>query len=296
MDRIQMMRTFVQVVSEGSFTKAAERLNISPQLASKYVAQLEQQLNVRLLNRSTRRLHINEAGMAYYQRAQQILADIDDMENQLGQLQSQAKGTLRITAPMSLAYHQLAPLITAFQTENPELSVDLNLSDRKVDIIEEGYDIALRIGHLKTSSLVAKRLATVQLQFCAAPSYLEQFGEPKTLQDLKQHRYIHYSYANFENNPELRDSLPTTTRAGSLQCNNGDFIANAMIAGGGIALQPDFIVAEAIAQDKLKVILSDYQPEPIGLYAVFAHRQMLASKVRHFIDFAGTYLKTIAKR
>ena len=295
MDRIQMMRTFVQVVSEGSFTKAAERLNISPQLASKYVAQLEQQLNVRLLNRSTRRLHINEAGMAYYQRAQQILADIEDMENQLGQLQSQAKGTLRITAPMSLAYHQLAPLMTAFQAANPELTVDLNLSDRKVDIIEEGYDIALRIGHLKTSSLVAKRLATVQLLFCAAPSYLQQHGEPKTLPELKQHQYIHYSYANFENNPELRENLPETTRAGSLQCNNGDFIARAMIHGSGIALQPDFIVADAIAENKLKVILADYQPDPVGLYAVFAHRQMLASKVRQFIDFASDYLKPIAK-
>lgn len=146
MDRIEAMRAFVTVVNEGTFTSAADRLGMSPQLASKYVSQLEQHLGVRLLNRTTRKLHLTEAGTRYHQHAQQVVDEIDDMENQLGDLQTQARGLLRISAPVSFATRHMAQLLSDFQTAHPDVGIDLQLNDRKVDIVEEGFDIALRIG------------------------------------------------------------------------------------------------------------------------------------------------------
>lgn len=280
MDRLQAMRIFVAVINEGSFTQAAERLVVSPQLVSKYVGQLEDYLGVRLLNRTTRRLHLTEAGSAYFQRAQQLLADIDDMEQQLGRMHTQARGTLRISAPVSFAIRHMAPLINDFQKTHPGVTVDLQLNDRKVDIIDEGFDVALRIGRLQPSSLVAKRLAPVRLVYCAAPTYLAEHGEPTSLKQLNQHRYLHYSYMDESVNPSANRKL---------ESNNGDVLVDAARAGAGIVLQPTFITGSAIRAGDLKVVLSSFSPEPIALYAVFAHRQLMASKVRSFIDFVDGY-------
>ncbi len=280
MDQLQTMRTFIKVVEEGSFSQAAEKLKISPQLASKYVNQLEAHLGVRLLNRTTRRQHLTEAGSAYFQRAQQVVADIEDMELQLSDLQQTARGELRISAPVSFSMHYLAPLLYDFQRQYSGVSIDLQLNDRKVDIIDEGFDIALRIGKLSSSSLVAKRLAPVRMMYCASPQYLAEHGTPQNLDELESHHYLHYSYM---------DESKTPSAISKLRSNNGDVLTAAARAGAGIIVQPTFIVADAIRSGDLVPILQNYEPEPLGLYLVFAHRQLLASKVRSFIDFAEGY-------
>ena len=282
MDRIDALRAFVTVVIETSFIRAAGRLEISPQLVSKYVSRLEEGLGVRLLNRTTRKVHLTEAGTRYYQRAQQLLDDFDDMENQLGDFQTEASGQLRISAPVSFATGHLAPLIDDFQRAYANVSVDLQLNDRKVDIVEEGFDIALRIGHLKSSSLIAKYLAPIRLVMCASPEYLAERGIPDSPEDLKQHRYLRYSYMEQPAERWLKTS-------GALVCNNGDVLMQSAIAGAGIALQPTFISGQAIAQGKLKVVLAKHEPEPLGLYVVYPHRKLLASKVRCFLDFVDSY-------
>ncbi|MBW7472442.1 LysR family transcriptional regulator [Marinobacter sp. M216] len=287
MDRIDAMRAFVTVVNEGTFTRAADRMEMSPQLVSKYVSQLEQHLGVRLLNRTTRKIHLTEAGASYHQRAQQVLNDIDDMENQLGDLQTQARGLLRISAPVSFAIRHMAPMLTAFQKAHPAVDIDLQLNDRKVDIVEEGFDIALRIGHLKSSSLIAKRIAPVRLVMCASPDYLEQRGTPERPEELRDHRYLRYSYMDVDANEAVHRELRS---AGSgMVSNNGDVLVEAAVAGAGIALQPTFIAGSAIREGKLQVILPECEPEPMALYAVYAHRQLLASKVRSFVDFMDGY-------
>ncbi|MDN3556804.1 LysR family transcriptional regulator [Halomonas maura] len=294
MDRIDAMRAFITVVAEGGFTRAAERLEMSPQLVSKYVSQLEQHLGVRLLNRTTRKIHLTEAGTRYHQRAQQVLTDIDDMEHQLGDLQTQAQGLLRISAPVSFATHHLAPLLSDFQRAHPAVGIDLQLNDRKVDIVEEGFDIALRIGHLKSSSLIAKRIAPVRLVMCASPGYLKRHGTPRHPEDLKTHCYLRYSYMEQEAGESVVRWLPGRDQhpGGDLISNNGDVLVAAAIAGAGIALQPTFISGAAIKAGKLRIILAEHEPEPMSLYAVYAHRQLLASKVRCFVDFLDGYFGT----
>lgn len=292
MDRLDAMRAFVTVVAEGSFTRAAERLALSPQLVSKHVSQLEQHLGVRLLNRTTRRLHLTEAGAAYRQRAEQVLAEVDDMEQALGELQGQARGRLRISAPLSFAIRHLAPLINDFHRAHPAVDIDLQLNDRKVDIVEEGFDIALRIGRLKSSSLIAKRIAPVRLVLCAAPDYLKAHGTPEQPRDLAGHRFLRYRYMEENQEPLLKwlsRGGGGENEGGELTSNNGDVLVEAAIGGAGIALQPTFLTGDAIRQGRLAIVLPEHEPEPLGLYAVYAHRQLLASKVRHFVDFLEGY-------
>ena len=291
MDRIDAMRAFVTVVNEGAFTRAADRLDMSPQLVSKYVSQLEQHLGVRLLNRTTRQIHLTEAGTSYHQRAQQVLHDIDDMESQIGDLQTEARGLLRISAPVSFAIRHMAPLLSEFQKTHPGVGIDLQLNDRKVDVIEEGFDVVLRIGHLKSSSLIAKRIAPIRMVVCASPAYLKQNGTPQHLEDLQGHRYLRYSYIELDAGQPLHRWLQNNGQNDSngMTSNNGDVLVEAAIAGAGIALQPTFISGPAIKEGKLQVILQEYEPETMGLYAVYAHRQLLASKVRSFVDFIDGY-------
>ncbi|MFD0949264.1 LysR family transcriptional regulator [Paraperlucidibaca wandonensis] len=291
MDRIDAMRAFITVVTEGSFTLAAERLALSPQLVSKHIAQLEKHLGARLLNRTTRKLHLTEAGTRYFQRAQQVLSDISDMENELGDMQAHASGLLRISAPASFAIRHMAKLMIDFQQAHPAVDIDLQINDRKVDIVEEGFDIALRIGHLKSSSLIAKRIAPVRLVMCASPEYLQQHGMPKSLQDLKAHRYLRYSYLEDDANQLAHRWLRSSDRARSneLVCNNGDVLVESAIAGAGIALQPTFISGAAIKEGKLTIVLPEYEPEPLTLYAVYASRQLLANKVKCFVEFLDGY-------
>jgi len=287
MDRIELLKAFVAVVSEGSFTAAAEALSISPQLVSKYVSQLESHLGSRLLNRTTRQVSVTEAGTACYTRAQQILSDMDELEGQLGQWQSSASGVLRISAPVSFAISHLAEALVAFQDQFPDVKVDLQLSDHKVDLVESGFDVALRIGKLKSSSLIAKPLAKIRLLTCASPDYLAKHGTPAHPDDLVHHKYLHYSYSSME--ATIARTGPKHLVSSPIVANNGDVLLQAAIAGAGIVVQPTFIAGSAVQAGQLVPILCDYEPESLGLYAVYANRQWLSNKVRVFLDFMDGY-------
>ena len=291
MDRIDAMRAFVSVVKEGSFSRAAEFLQLSPQLVSKYVSQLEEKLNVRLLNRTTRKVALTEAGIQYLQHAKQILSSIDEMEQQLGGLHQNPTGTLRISAPVSFSIKHLAPLLADFQQQYPLIDLDLQLNDRKVDVLEEGFDVVLRIGELKSSSLVAKHIAPIRVILCAAPKYLKKYGTPTKPEDLKHHKYLHYSYIEMDERNEMFAWMRSKNveKSGMFESNNGDVLVEAAIAGAGIALQPTFIAGEAIRKGQLVPVLLDYEPKVMGLYALYAHRKLLASKVRCFVDFLDGY-------
>ena len=291
MDTIDGMRTFAAVVTEGSFSRAAERLDMSPQLASKYVGQLEARLDIRLLNRSTRQLSLTEAGRAYYERVRQVLADIDDMESAIGDLTSRARGTLRINAPTSFGHLHLSRAIAEYQNAQTEVEVDLTLNDRVVDIISEGFDLAIRIGTLEESSLVARRLAPVRLVICGTPDYLRRHGTPVKPSQLEEHNCLRYTYAsNYDRWIFHRDGKSCSVRiAGSFSANNGDALLAAALSGKGIVMQPTFIVGEDIRSGRLQVVLEQYQLPELSAYAVYAHRQYLSAKVRTFVDFLAHY-------
>ena len=289
MDTLDGMRTLVAVASEGSFSRAAARLNMSPQLVSKYIAQLESRLGARLINRSTRRLSITEVGQAYYERCRDVLAEIDEMENAVSDAATTARGTLRINAPMTFGTMHLSSAIAEYQRGQPEVSVDLTLDDRVVDIVSEGYDIAIRIGRLRESSLVARKLAPVRLVVCASPDYLDERGVPDTPRDLKNHECLRYTLSSRADRWEFRvgDETQDVQVTGSFLANNGDAIRLAALAGRGLALQPTFIVGDDVRAGRLQLVLRDYEVEPMGVYAAYAHRKYLSGKVRTFVDFLG---------
>ncbi|WP_428820721.1 LysR family transcriptional regulator [Microbulbifer sp. MCCC 1A16149] len=292
MDRITALNAFVAVADEGGFKKAADKLELSNQLVSKYVSQLEEHLKVRLFNRTTRRVHLTEEGEQCYQFAAQILESLTDMESQLGQMQSEAQGLLRISAPVTFATRHLAPLIGEFKQDHPSVGIELQLNDRKVDVVEEGFDLALRIGNLKSSSLIARRLAPIRLVVCASPEYLAREGVPETPEDLNPEHYLRYSYMeSSRGDSRLMTALKRSQPVGAagIACNNGEILMQAAIAGQGYVLQPTFIAGEAIKAGKLQIILQEFEPEPLALYAVYPHRKLLATKLRVFIDFISSY-------
>ena len=290
MDKLTTMKAFLAVVQEGSFSKAADKLDISPQLVSKYISALEDNLHTRLLHRTTRKVSVTEAGNQYYQRCQQVVIDIDDMENSLNNLSENVSGVLSISAPMSFGVKHLATLLVDFQKQYPNLKIDLRLTDQFVDIVEQGIDIALRIGTLKSSTLIAKKVAPIRLAIFASPAYLKQNGTPTTLEALQEHNYLRYAHAEPTKRLKGYDELKNELKLESnLVANNGDLLLNTAIAGGGITMQPTFIAGEALAQGRVVRILKDYEPEPMGLYMVYANRQFLPSKVRAFVDFTSGY-------
>jgi len=292
MDRLDSMRAFLSVSKEGSFTKAADKLGTSNQLVSKYVSHFEKQLGVRLFNRTTRKVHLTEAGEQCVQHVQHILESIQDMEGGLGQLENEPRGLLRINAPVSFATKHLAPLLRDFKQLHPAVGIDLQLNDRKVDVVEEGFDLALRIGHLKSSALIAKRVAPIRLVVCAAPSYLEKYGTPEHPDQLIPAHLLHYSNMNYnQSESPLLNAFKRSLKEPNLGllCNNGNILVEAAIGGEGYVLQPTFIVGEAVKQGKLKIILPAFEPEAMGLYVMYPHRNLMATKLRSFIDFISNY-------
>ena len=288
MDSLTDIAVFVRVVDSGSFTAAAARLHISKSVVSKYVTRLEDRLGARLLNRTTRRLSLTEAGRVFYERSRKGLADIEDAQAEVSRLQSEPRGILRLNAPMSFGILHVAPALPDFLKLYPEVTVDMNLDDRKVDVIEEGFDVSVRISELPDSSLVAKRIAPCRHAIVAAPSYLEQYGTPRKPEDLRDHNIITYRYQesaldwHFQTPSNKSTSVPVS---GSLMMNNSLALRAALLEGVGIARTPTFVVGQDIQGGRLISTLRDYDTLEVTIFLVYPQRRHLSPKVRAFVDF-----------
>lgn len=279
------MRAFVEVARRGSFGAAAEQLGMSRAMVTRHVAHLETGLGVRLLNRTTRRLSLTSEGQAYLERCLQILEEIEEADLAVGRAGTCPRGTLRVTAPTSFGTHHLAPAIAAYQQAYPEVTVGLVLSDRRIDLAEEGIDVAVRVGPLEDSQLVARRLAATGNAVCAAPSYLRARGEPRTPADLAAHNCLRYTYRSPNWLFERDGHEVAVTVHGDFECNVGDALREAALAGRGIALLPMYMVGADLEHGLLRRLLEDYRLPQVPIHALYLHRRHLSAKVRTFVDF-----------
>jgi DNA-binding transcriptional LysR family regulator len=292
-DLIGCMRTFAQVAEHRSFTVAAERLDISRGMVTRQVAQLEDHLGARLLNRTTRRVNLTEAGSAYFERCTQLLADLVEAEAVASSHVAEARGTLRVTCALAFGVRYVAPLVGDYMQQQPRLAVDLSFNDRTVDIVEEGYDLAIRIGALASSSLSARRLASTRMVVCAAPAYWQAHGKPSAPEDLAKHDALHYVYSSTSD--EWRFTGPDGEARNvrirhRLRANNGEALLRAAASGLGVVQLPAFLVHEAIATGELEPALDDFCQAELGIHAVYPARRLLAAKVRPFVDYLAASL------
>ena len=290
MDRLQNMQTFIDVVDTGSFTATADKLGLTRAAVSKHVQQLENHLGARLLNRTTRRVALSDIGRAFHDRCIRILADLEEAELAVSALHETPVGTLNVNAPMSFGTIHLAPAVADFMAAYPELHVTMTLNDRVVDVIEEGFDISLRIGKLADSSLIARNIGTSQAWLCATPNYLEQHGTPLKPGDLKSHRCLHYGYlatgAQWHlEGPEGLTSVPIRP---ILCANNGEALVSAALHHLGILMTPSFIAGRELQAGRLIRVLPDYSPAPLPISLIYPPTRYLSAKVRLFIDFLSS--------
>lgn len=294
MDVLSDIAVFVQVVDSGSFTAAADRLELSKSVISKYVTRLEEQLGVRLLNRTTRKLSLTEAGQAFYHKSRIALQDLDDARAEVSRLQADPRGVLRLNAPMTFGILHIAPRLAEFHRQYPEVKVDLNLDDRKLDVVEEGFDLSVRIAELPDSSLVARRLCRCRHVVVAAPSYLQEMGKPKTPAALSEHRILTYRYQESRLDWHfLRGDkgVEHVQVDGHTRMNNSLAIREAVLAGMGIARMPSFAVGEEIRQGSLVELFSNYELPELSVFLIYPQRRHLSPKVRAFIEFMGAQLQ-----
>lgn len=293
MNQLEDMRIFAEAVDAQSFTAAAEKLGLSKQFVSKRIAALEKRLGARLLVRTTRRLRVTDLGLAYHERAQRILLEVDDAEQMIASQTAVPRGTLRLSAPMTFATLHLGPLIPEFMQRHPEVSVELELNDRTVDLIGEGYDMAVRIGTLADSSLVARRIAPVELITCASPAYLGVHGTPAVPDQLGAHDCLIYGHVRRSEWAFRVAGHPRkVTVSGRMRANNGEMLCNAAIKNMGIANLPDFIVAAALADGRLVEVLGAFRPVGYTVYAVYPQHRQSSLLVRAFSDFLVERFRT----
>jgi DNA-binding transcriptional LysR family regulator len=288
LEHLTAMAVFARVVEEGSFSDAARALGLSKSAVSKQVGRLEDRLGVRLLNRTTRRLSLTEAGTAFYEGCRQLVADAEAAEQAVTHLASAPRGTLRVNAPMSFGQLHVAPALPDFLARYPDLGLEMQLNDRTVDLVEEGYDLAIRIGRLPDSSLIARRLAPMRRVVCAAPAYLDRHGRPQHPRELAHHECLIYSYLSWGREWRFKgaDGEIRVPIAGRLEMNNGDALLAAAREGHGVLLLPSFLVADELRAGTLEPILTDWCGEEAGaVYAVFPAGRNLSPKVRVFVDF-----------
>ncbi len=288
MDRFHAITAFTRVVEAGSFARAADRMGVSVSAVSRHVAELEAHLGVRLLNRTTRRLSLTESGQAFFDRCVQLLADLEEAEEAVTSAAVVPKGTLRVTSSATFGSRHLAPAIAAFAARYPQMRFDVELSERIVDLVEEGFDLAVRIGVAGSQNLVARRIGATRVLCCAAPSYLERHGEPREPEELAQHLCLSYEYLPNRNVWSFRDPKGgerSVRIAGPVHSNNGRFLETLAAQGVGISREPDFISGPDIRAGKLKVILRAFEPPPLPIYVVYPSRRHLSAKVRAFADF-----------
>lgn len=295
MDRFDAMRAFVAVVDAGSFVGAAERLQISKPVISRLVAELEERLGVRLLHRTTRKLSLTPEGDTFVGRCRSVLFELQEAEDDVSHRSAQARGLLRVNVPVSYGLTHLAGQWPGFMQKHPEVILDVTLSDRVVDLVEEGYDMAVRIGKLESSTLVSRRLSTTRMILCASPGYIKTNSKPKTPGDLIHHRILAYSllssgdhwFFTFSKDAKRQESVRI---APVMRTNNGDTCRAAALRDQGIVLQPDFLVGDDIRAGSLVELMPEWQAGELGVFAVYPSRRYLSAKVRLLVEHLAEHL------
>ena len=281
------MQVFCTVVDKGSFIGAAQPLEMSKAAISRYVSGLEERLGARLLHRTTRRLSLTEEGRQFYHQAKDVLAMMDAAEEAVSAAAPEPTGLLRVNAPVSFGVLHLGPIWADFMRAYPKVELDISLNDRLVDLVEEGFDAAIRIARMESSSLVGRRLATTRMRLCASPEYLERHPPLLTLADLAEHGAVAYTHFASGNDWTFDGPAgPESVRTRSIvRCNNGDTCRSITLAGGGISLQPSFMVAADLRAGLLQEILPQYRSIELGVYVVYPSRKYLPAKVRALVNF-----------
>ena len=287
MDRLDSLSLFVKVVELGSMTAAADHAQLSPQLVGKHVQALERRLGVRLLQRTTRRQSLTDFGRTFYEHARIILAEVEIAEGLAAQTRAVPSGRLRVNAPVSFGTHSLAPRLPDYMREHPQVNVELTLSNRTVDLIEEGIDVAFRVGPLSDSGLIARALAPYQLALCAAPAYLAAGPPLETPEDLRHHSCLGFSHTELRtawtlDGPSGRNVVPTS---GQLVANHGEPLLCAALAGMGVLMQPLELVRAALADGRLVRVLPDHAVPSRPMHLLYAPDRRLTPKLRSFLDF-----------
>ncbi|QFT33779.1 LysR family transcriptional regulator [Roseibium porphyridii] len=290
MSNLTDMEIFARVVSAGSMSAAGREMNLSPAVVSKRIRRLEEKLGTRLLQRTTRQIAMTEAGQGFYERVVAIIASVEEAESFVSRGSARARGSLKVAVPTSFGRLHIAPHLGNFLTANPDLTVNLDLSDDFVDIVGDGYDLAIRIAELSDSSLVARKLSPVHRVLCASPSYIARYGMPETIEDLSEH----VTLAATNQDPWRLagpDGIETVRTRAPVKTNSNEVIRECLLAGVGIALRSTWDVGPELREGKLQILLPHYRASrDVGLYAVYPSRQFLPAKVRVFIDFlAGLY-------
>jgi DNA-binding transcriptional LysR family regulator len=286
MDRLTSLTAFVRVVDNGGFSAAGRKLNMSTTMVSNHIQALEERLGARLLHRTTRKVSLTEVGRAYYDRATQILSDLEQADDIAGALQSTPRGTLRIyTATHIVPF--VAPVVAEFLAAYPDVKVDLNMGERTIDLIDEGFDVAIRLTPPPDSSLIVRSLATWRHVLCCSPAYLEKHGPLRQLSELADHncvRHVLYPYGEEWRFVDRKGTPASVRISGNLVSNSGDMLRTAALQGVGILLGPGFLVADDLDSGRLVRLLSEYRPVELSMNAVYPHRHHLSAKVRTFID------------
>lgn len=288
MDRLTEMEAFATVVDQGGFTDAAKKMGISKSAVSKHVSSLESRLGARLLNRTTRRVSPTEIGLAYYDRARQVLNDAGEADALVSSMQSDPQGLLRISVATDFGVNHLSPVLSEFLAEFPEITVNMVLANRYVELISEGFDMAIRVGELEDSSLRARKLTDTNMRMIASPAYFAEHGRPEKIDDLNTHKLLHYSNNAAGNVWKL--TAPSGEKrqvrtAGWLTVNDGQSLLNAAISGLGIAYLPSYLYAEALEQGLVEDAIPSLPVETQSIYAVYPPGRFTQPKVRAFIDF-----------
>jgi len=288
MSILPYLETFSAVVENGSFTAAAEALGISKPVVSKQISHLEQQLGVQLLHRTTRRLHLTQAGEVFASYSNRIMLEAREAEQSVLPLQSEPQGRLRITAPESLAMSLLPETLSNFQQQFPKVELDVRISGRFVDLVEEGIDVALRVGKLEDSSLIARLLMPSSFHACASPNYLQKHGTPSHPDDLQLHNCLIYTQAPNAGHWFFNDKQGKSINVkvdGNLRSDTGKLLMDAALAGNGIFIGPTYMVAKALNDGSLQNVLDDYTTTTTGLYAVYPQSKLVSKNVRVFVDY-----------
>jgi DNA-binding transcriptional LysR family regulator len=286
------MNMFVRVVETGSFSAVAKELNSTQPTVSKNIAELESWLGAKLLNRSTRSLRLTETGADYYERCVAILQDVEDAEQNVGVLQTQPRGLVRVTAAVAFGRLHVVPRLAGFYEMYPEIRVDISLNDRVVDLVEEGIDIAIRMDSLQDSNLIARKVCASPTVTVATPTYLKHHGMPVHPRDLKEHNYIVYTDVGQRDQTTFaEDGTPLHIKvSGNLQSNNSEVMRAALLSGLGISRVPRWLVGDELATGTLVEVLGEFQPGPTGIHLVYSPGRHLPSRMRSFMDyFADQY-------